>query len=127
MSHEGQDARGSQFVEAVKQTFSKSRDYKLGNPNSSGYERKFRLFVHISTVDVPADSSSAASVVVEHMGLPNSWPVSIMWYHKVFLIKGNQLDELAKRLVSDMDAHWCNYIHNSVDGCPKESIPPIYP
>jgi hypothetical protein len=74
-----------------------------------------------------ADRSSAASVVVEQMGLPNSWPVSIMWYHKVFLVKGDQLDELAQQFISDMNAHWCHYIKSSVGNCPKESIPPIYP
>jgi len=101
------------------------------NEACPAYKRGFRLNVKISTLDVSspgqAEHSSAASVVVEEMGRPNSWPVPFMWYHKVFLVKGDRLDELAQQFISDMDAHWCNTIRNSVGNCPKESIPPIYP
>jgi hypothetical protein len=64
----------------------------------------------LDVASATAEHPSVASVVIEEMGLPNSWPVPFMWYHKAFLLKANRLDELAQQFVADMDAHWCNHI-----------------
>jgi hypothetical protein len=130
VTHAGQDATRVQFVDAVKRALSQSDKYKLANPNDSAHERGFRLYLDIATLDVAsttAEHPSVASVVIEEMGLFNSWPVPFMWYHKTFLVKANRLDELAQQFVADMDAHWCNHIKSSIGNCPKESISPVYP
>lgn len=130
VTHAGQDAAGTQFVDAVKRALSRSGKYKLANPNDSAHESGFRLYLDITTLDVAsatAEQTSVASVVIQEMGLPNSWPVPFMWYHKAFLLKVNRLDELAQQFVADMDAHWCNTIKSSIGNCPKESIYPVYP
>ena len=49
VNHTGQDATGSQFFAAVKRELSKLRKYELGDPNTSALERRFRLYVGIST------------------------------------------------------------------------------
>ena len=130
VTHAGQDATGIQFVDAVKRALSKSDKYKLANPNDSATYRGFKLHLDIATLDVAsatAEHPSVASIVIEEMGLPNSWPVPFMWYHKAFLVKANRLDELAQLFIADMDAHWCNTIKNSIGNCPKESISPVSP
>jgi len=130
VSHAGQDVIGNDFVDAVKRALSKSEKYKVDSPNVAAHERGFQLHLDVVTLEVASaenQQASVASVTAEEMGLPNSWPVQVMWYHKAFLVKADRLDELAQKFIADMDAHWCNYIKNSVGNCPKETIPPIYP
>ena len=132
VSHAGQDVIGKQFVDAVKRALSKSDEYKVDSPNVAAHERGFRLHLDVVTLEVASagnltEHASVASVTAEEIGLPNSWPVPFMWYHKVFLVTADRLDELAQQFIADMDAHLCNHIKNSVGNCPKESIPPIYP
>jgi len=47
-----------------------------------------------------------------------------MWYHKVIVVDKNAVGTVAKDLLDDMDARWCNYIKNSVGGCPREKFYP---
>ena len=88
---------------------------------------KFELYVELISVDVTESKSdegkrSVVSVVIEEFGLPNSYPVASMWYHKVIVMDKNSVGTVAKDLLDDMDARWCNYIKNSVGGCPKEKL-----
>jgi hypothetical protein len=88
---------------------------------------KFELYVELISVDVTESKSdegkrSVVSVVIEEFGLPNSYPVASMWYHKVIVMDKNSVGTVAKDLLDDMDARWCNYIKNSVGGCPREKL-----
>jgi hypothetical protein len=67
---------------------------------------------------------SLVSVVIEEFGLPNSYPVATMWYHKLIVVDKNLVGTVAKDLLDDMDASWCNHIKNSVGGCPKGKFYP---
>jgi hypothetical protein len=123
------DETGSRFVFALKRVLSNSQVHDLGAADVD--DRRLQFFLELVTIDlVPiakASKMSVASVAIEEMYLPNSYPVATMWYHKVFLLNDSKLDELARQFVADMDAHWCNHIKSSVGNCPKESIPPTYP
>jgi hypothetical protein len=46
------------------------------------------------------------------------------WYHKVLVVDQKTTGKIAKELLEDMDARWCNYIKSSVGGCPKEKLFP---
>ncbi len=93
-----------------------------------GNEKGLRFYIELATVTVgDGHDTSAVSVVVEDMGLPNSFPVATKWYHKILLVNSRTSDALARQLLKDIEAHWCNTIHNSIGNCPKELLPPIYP
>ena len=86
-----------------------------------------RFYVEFISVDVAEAASeqgkrSVVSVVIQDMGLPNSFPVADMWYHKAIVVDRQTVDKIAKDLLEDMDARWCSYIKNSVGGCPKEKL-----
>jgi hypothetical protein len=125
VGHTGNDEVGKLFVEAFNRELSHSTRYAPMNESDKG----FRFFVDFITVDV-ADTApeegkrSVVSVVIEDMGLPNSFPVADMWYHKVIVVNRRSADETAKELLEDMDARWCTYIHNFISGCPKEKLEP---
>ena len=130
ISHNGSDQIGTAFLNVLKRELSLSGKYELGVEEESAKDRRLRFFINLNTMGVPSKINdrgqySAVSVVVEDMGLPNSYPVPYMWYHKVFVLEPNHGDEMAKTLISDMDAHWCRIITDSVGGCPKESLSPM--
>jgi hypothetical protein len=85
----GQDQVGSLFVAAVNRELAKSvRNEQMP---SEGIKDGFRFYVELISIDVSDDVSaqgkrSVISVVIEEMGLPNSIPVSNMWYHKVVVV-----------------------------------------
>jgi hypothetical protein len=81
VSHAGQDVIGNEFVDAVKRALSKSEKYKVDSPNVAAHERGFQLHLDVVTLEVASagiQQASVASVTVEEMGLPNSWPVQVM-------------------------------------------------
>jgi hypothetical protein len=123
------DDTGQQFLLALKRALSNSQGHDLGATDVD--DRRLRFYLELVTIDLgstaKAANTSVASVAIEDMGLPKSYPVVALWYHKTFLLDRIRLDELARQFVADIDAHWCNYIKSSVGNCPKESIPPIYP
>lgn len=125
--HNGSDKIGSEFFEAIKHEFAASGVYKVGVNEASAYDRAFRFYIELTTVEVPSSVGnrgvSAASVVIEEMGLPNSYPVANKWYHKLFLVGQGESPETARVFVKDVDASWCRHIKNWVEGCPKELIP----
>ena len=88
-----------------------------------------RFYMGLVTVD-PAESEkdrgkrSVVSIVIEDFGLPDSYPVPDMWYHKVVVVDQKTAGKVAKDLLDDMDARWCNYIRNSVGGCSREKFDP---
>jgi len=127
VSHTGQDRIGLLFERSLKQELSRSTRYVPRH--SEGAKTKFEFHIDLSTVDVADDKSeqgkrSVVSVAIEAFGLPNSYPVAEMWYHKVVVVDKNSVSTFAKDLLDDMDARWCNYIKNSVGGCPKEKFYP---
>jgi len=122
----GDDKVGSLFVAALNREVSRSTIY-APTPRE-GNEKGLRFYIELATVTVgDGHDTSAVSVVVEDMGLPNSFPVATKWYHKILLVNSKTSDALARELVQDIEAHWCNTIRNSVGNCPKELLPPIYP
>jgi hypothetical protein len=127
VSHSGKDSVGSMFEQALKRALTHSTKYM---PKYSEQEQnKFELYLELVSVDVAENKSeegkkSVVSVVIEEFGLPNTYPVATMWYHKVIAVDKNLVGTVAKDLLDDMDARWCNYIKNSVGGCPKEKFYP---
>jgi len=123
------DETGQQFLLALKRALSESQGHDLGAADVD--DRRLQFFLQLVTIDLGpitrAANTSFASITIEEMYRPNSYPVATMWYHKAFLLDHSKLDEIARQFVSDMDAHWCNHIKSSVGNCPKESIPPLYP
>jgi hypothetical protein len=127
VSHTGQDRVGSLFEAALKQELSRSTRYVPRH--YEGTKTKFEFHIDLSTVDVADNRSeegkrSVVSVVIEDFGLPNSYPVATMWYHKLIVVDKNSVGTVAKDLLDDMDARWCNHIKSSVGGCPKEKFYP---
>jgi len=124
VSRKGEDQGGALFVAALNRELSHSIRYQ---PMSvDGTDKGLRFYVDLATVDLDngeqeRNRKSAVSVVVEDMGFPNSFPVPTKWYHKVIVVDQTTTDKLAKKLLDDMDARWCNYIRSSVGGCPKET------
>ena len=125
LGHTGKDQVGSLFVEAFSRQLSRSPRYE----SMSESEKGFRFFVDFITVDA-ADMTpekgkrSAVSVVIEQMGLPNSFPVADMWYHKIIVVDRRTVDATAKELLEDMTARWCSYLKDSVGGCAKKRFEP---
>lgn len=127
VSHIGQDSVGLRFDEALKQELTRSARY--APKYSAQAKNKFELYVELISVDVAENKSdegkkSIISVVIEEFGLPNSYPVATMWYHKVLVVKMETVGTTAEDLLYDMDARWCSYIKNSVGTCPKEKFYP---
>jgi hypothetical protein len=127
VSRIGQDLVGSRFEAALNQELSRSTRYKQQHTEGVTTRREF----HIDLVTVDAaynkleqGKKSVVSVVIEDFGVLNTYPVATMWYHKVITVDENSVDSVAKDLLDDMDARWCNYIKNSVGGCPKEKFYP---
>jgi hypothetical protein len=125
VSRTGKDRVGSRFVEAFNRELSHSPGYE---PMSKS-EKGFRFFVEFITIDVanavPEEGNrSVVSVVIQQMGLPNSFPVADMWYHKVIVVDRSTVDATAKELLEDMTARWCSYPKDSIGGCPKEKFEP---
>jgi hypothetical protein len=121
----GKDEVGSLFEASFKRQLSRSSFYE---PATEG-EKGVRFFVDFVTEGVGGTKSdngdaSAVSVVIQQMGLPNSYPVPDMWYHKLIIVDRSTADAIAKKLLDDMAARWCSYIKNSVGGCPKETLEP---
>lgn len=127
--HTGADAIGSQFVRSVEKELRQSNTYALGVPNASAYDRDLRFYVDVVTTEIPGArsgvKSSAVSIVVEEMGLPKSFPVPFKWYHKVVILDPVDAESVAAQFISDMNAHWCRTIKNSVGGCPSELLAPV--
>ena len=127
VSHTGKDSVGSMFAEALKQELTHSTRY---TPKySEQAKNKFELYVELVSVDVAETKSdegkrSVVSVVIEEFGLPNSYPVATMWYHKVIVVDKDSVSTVTKDLLDDIDARWCKYIKSSVGGCPKEKLYP---
>jgi hypothetical protein len=123
--HTGKDRVGILFVEAFKRELSHSPRYQPMNENEIGL-RFFVDFITVDVSDIPAEEGkqSVVSVVIEQMGLPNSFPVSDMWFHKVIPVNRSAVDETAKELLEDLDARWCTYLKNSPGGCPNEKFEP---
>lgn len=125
VSHNGQDRLGLLFELALKQELSRSARFM---PQHSESEKtKLEFHIDLITVDVAENKSeqgkrSIVSVVIEDFGLPNSFPVASMWYHKVLVVDKDSVGMVAKDLLYDMDARWCSYIKNSLGGCPKEKF-----
>lgn len=121
-SRSGRDELGALFLTAFRKELAKSSKYEhISDPPSRG----LRLYVQLATVDAAPNSdaagkASAISVVIEDMGLPNSWPVPTLWYHKIIVSRRDNLGKIAKELVQDMDARWCRTVKNSERGCPDE-------
>jgi hypothetical protein len=125
VGHTGKDRVGTFFVDALNRELSHSALYEPMKANEKG----FRFYVDLITVDTADIASekgkkSVISVAIEDFGRPNSYPVPEMWYHKVIIVNRQQVDEIAKKLLEDMDARWCSYSRNSVGGCPKEKLEP---
>ena len=132
----GNDSVGSLFAISLNQAISKSSRYKIvfedqQKSDSEKIDAKIlgtatkglEFYIELSTIavdDRTGHQSSAVSVVVENMGLPNSWPVPYMWYHKIIVVRREQVDTMATQLLADMDARWCRTIKNSNIGCPQE-------
>ena len=127
LSRTGQDSVGVLFEAALKQELSHSTHYT--QPHAEGAKSKFKFEIELATVDVADDKAeqgkrSVVSVVIEDFGLPNSYPVATMCYHKVIVVDKDSVSKLAKDLLDDMEARWCSTIHDSILGCPKEKFYP---
>jgi hypothetical protein len=125
VEHTGKDRVGILFVEAFKRELSHSSRYQPMNENEKGL-RFFVDFITVDASDIPAEEGkrSVVSVVIEQMGLPNSFPVSDMWFHKVLSVNRSAVDATAKELLEDIDARWCTYLKDSPGGCPNEKFEP---
>jgi hypothetical protein len=123
--HTGKDRVGILFVEAFNRELSHSPRYQHMNENEKGL-RFFVDFITVDASDIPAEEGkrSVGSVVIEQMGLPNSFPVSDMWFHKVLSVNRSAVDTTAKELLEDIDARWCTYLKDSPGGCPNENFEP---
>jgi hypothetical protein len=123
--HTGKDRVGILFVEAFNRELSHSPRYQHMNENEKGL-RFFVDFITVDASDIPAEEGkrSVVSVVIEQMGLPNSFPVSDMWFHKVLSVNRSAVDTTAKELLEDIDARWCTYLKDSPGGCPNEKFEP---
>ena len=127
LSRVGQDQVGALFQTALKQELAHSTRYIPRH--AEGAKGKFEFDIELVTLDISDSEAqegrrSVVSVVIEDFGLPNSYPVPDMWYHKVIVVDKDTVGRLAKDLLDDMEARWCSYIKDSVGGCPKEKLYP---
>jgi hypothetical protein len=121
----GKDPVGTLFVKTFERDITLSARYEL----IKGPVKGFQFYVDILTTDAGDAAAeqgkrSVVSVVIEDMGLPDSFPVANMWYHKAFIVDRRSADQIAGELLEDLDAGWCRYIKNSIAGCPKEKLEP---
>lgn len=127
VAHVGHDAVGALFASGFGRDLSRSTRYEP-MPTKEAKDG-LRFYVDLITVDVddagPTEGrKSAISVVIEEMGLPNSFPVPDKWYHKVIIVDRQTVDKVAEVLLEDLDARWCSQIKNSLGGCPEEKLEP---
>ena len=125
VAHTGKDQVGVFFVKAFERDIARSDRYEPMKGEGDG----LRFYVDFITTDASDTASeqgkrSAVSVVIEDMGLPNSFPVANMWYHKAFVVDRHRADQVASELVDDIDAAWCRQLRNSPSGCPSEKLEP---
>jgi hypothetical protein len=125
VNQRGSDQVGSLFATAFNRELSHSTRY--GFAPSGVNPRGVEFYVDIISADAAVEASekgkrSIISLVIQEMGLPNSYPVSTMWYHKVISVDRQTVDKSAKDFLYDIDASFCNYGKNSVGGCPKEKF-----
>jgi hypothetical protein len=125
VSRTGEDQVGSRFVAALNRELGHSIGYE--RMPAAGTNQGLRFYIELATVDVTEDgqkpgTKSAISVVIEEMGRPNSFPVAAMWYHKIVVVDQQTADTIARELIYDMDARWCNTIKSSIGRCPKEKL-----
>jgi hypothetical protein len=125
VSQVGHDQVGSLFATAFKQDLSHSARYEFMRTEVS--KSGLRFYVEFITVDAADGASdqgkrSVISVVIQDMGLPNSFPVANMWYHKVIVVDRQTVGKISNELLEDMDARWYSYIKNSAASCPKEKL-----
>jgi hypothetical protein len=112
----GTDAIGPLLKQAVQAELKKS-----GIPGANHANSGFRHFIELVTLDSGTQNgeSSFVSVVITSM-TPNGWPTPDLWYHKVVLVKRNDVPDIAASMVKDMWASWCNEIKSSLRPCPAE-------
>jgi hypothetical protein len=112
----GTDAIGPLLEQAVQAELKKSGISDANQANSG-----FRHFIELVTLDggIQNGESSFVSVVISSL-TPNGWPTPDLWYHKVILVKREDVPHAAARLVNDMWASWCNHIKSSLNPCPAE-------
>jgi hypothetical protein len=127
ISHVGHDEVGSLLLKSLNREISKSSTYEVRF--SHGINPGLRFDLELNTVDVADNQAehgkrSVASIVIQEMGLPNSYPVANMWYHKIIVVDKGSVDKIAADLLEDISARWCQYPKNSVGGCPKEKFEP---
>jgi hypothetical protein len=125
IGHSGKDQVGSLLIEAFDREIGRSHTYE----RMSEKEKGFRFYVDFVTVDAsnkPTEEGkrSVVSVVIQEMGGSDSFPVPDMWYHKVITVTRSHVNATAIDLLEDISARWCNYIKNSVGGCPNEKFEP---
>jgi hypothetical protein len=102
VSRAGQDLIGSRFEAALKDELSRSTRFRPRY--SEGAKTKFEFHIDLGTVDVSdvkeeQGKKSVVSVVIEESGLPNSYPVATMWYHKVIVVDKDSVSRVAKDLL----------------------------
>ncbi|HUK31995.1 MAG TPA: hypothetical protein VLV89_12835 [Candidatus Acidoferrum sp.] len=129
VSQSGHDQVGSLFTSAFKRELSRSVHYEFLPPQQSRNEATF--YVELMTVDMGDDPAnqgkrSAISIVISEMGMPGDYPVPYKWYHKLIVVEKQTVDKIAKDLLDDMDASWCNQLKSSLGGCPKEKLEPMF-
>ena len=112
----GTDAIGPLLKQAVQAELKKS-----GIPDADQANSGFRHFIELVTLDSGTRNGelSFVSVVISSM-TPGGWPTPDQWYHKVILVKRNDVPQVATRLIKDMWASWCNEIKSSLSPCPAE-------
>jgi len=125
IKHFGKDQVGGLFAEAFEREVSNSSAYKRTSEQGRGPE----FYVELISVEPGATLSqqgrkSVISIVIQSFGFPNTFPVSDMWYHKVIVVDRHEVGKMAKVVLEDLNARWCNYIKSSVGGCPRERIEP---
>jgi len=112
----GTDAIGPLLKQAVQAELNKS-----GIPDANQASSGFRHFIELVTLGGGTENSESSfvSVVITSM-TPNGWSTPDLWYHKVVLVKRNDVPHIAASMVKDMWASWCNEIKSSPSPCPAE-------
>jgi hypothetical protein len=123
VSHVGKDPVGVAFENSVRRELKRSPRYVL--KESEEHQDGLRFYMELESVDTAGTKAdfgkrSFVSIVIQQFGLPNSYPVAEMWYNKIIVVGRYKVDGLAKTLLDDFNARWCNHIKNSVGTCPKE-------
>lgn len=129
MTHIGNHQTGMRFESAFEKEISRSARYTLKTTDE--HSQGPRFYIEFLTGDwadceSAAGESSVVSIVVETMGLPNSYPVPDKWYHKLIKVDRKDVPRTAALVLEDIDLSWCNNITNSGMACPKEKLSPVY-